>query len=1662
MNRAYINIWNESVGAWMAVPEVASSKGRSRSNGRGSVVTELPRSAANASGAISRRAGGGFSALSAIGASLALIWSMPVAASTITPNGGAACGGVGGTGTGPDGVTTYTNRALVDGSGFYSLVAGCSADGGNHLGVTLYGAFTTVTGDGGAAFGFGATAAQWSTAIGLQANAAGQSSFAAGFNANAAGTAGIAVGSSASAGGPGAIAIGSAYSGAAITSASGQNAVAIGIASVAGSGHATAIGSDTNAAGLNSLAAGNVAKAFNSGATAIGSSAVAGVSGGTVTNDTAVGAGATATGGNAYAGGNAATASAASTVAIGDTAKADSAGAVAIGQTAKATGGKAVSIGVGNTATGNGAVAIGDPNVATGVGAVAMGADNTANGQGAVTLGNTNVATGQGSVALGNTSQANSAGSIALGDTAVVQAAASKGVALGSGATVDDANSVALGAGSTTAAPHTGTTALYGGTAAGIASAANGIVSVGAAGRERQLQNVAAGTISATSTDAINGSQLNTVVTGVNNLGASTAATLGGGATYSPATGSITGYSQPINGVSSTGAVGGATAQTTVAGALSALNANIDNTANIAVKYDTPGGNRITLGATGGAGAPAGGVTISNLAAGVNPTDAVNVSQLTSSTTAAANRWITGNPTTYTAPTATGSNSTAVGSGAVANGAGDVALGSGTTSNGADATTGYTTANAVVNGQTFAVNQTPTNGAVAVGQRQITQVADGEVSATSTDAVNGSQLYNVGHALSGQVTSLGNSVASSLGGGSTYNTTTGAVTTNLSYGGSSYNSVQSLVDALSGGTTTAGIKYFHANSTAPDSQALGTNSVAVGPNAVANGANDVALGAGSATAVAVPTAGATIGGTTYSFAGANPASVVSVGAAGAERQIQNVAAGRLSATSTDAVNGSQLYATNQQVNANSTAISNINNGGGIKYFHANSTLPDSSATGADSVAIGGSAQATAANSVALGANSTTTANLGAAAFNPGTGPLAGATAVGEVSVGSAGAQRRITNVAAGAAPTDAVNVSQLQAVSTQLGKVQTDALLWDPTANGGTGAFSANHGGSGPNTITNVANGALSQTSTDAVNGSQLYATNQNVTNIANTVNGIENGAGIKYFHANSTAADSQATGQDSIAVGPLAIAGGASSLAAGNGASAQMDNGVALGAQANVSIGGGVAIGAGSVSDRAVLSGVGSIANGTHAIPYNTSDRTLLGAVSFGSAANNTYRQLTNVADGTQAQDAVTVRQLAGALSSFAVTGSMYFHANSTQPDSLAVGAESIAVGPTTVVNGDNGVGIGNGAVVASTAPGGVAIGEKANSAQADAIALGSGAAAGGAQSLAQGANAIAANAGSIAIGSGARGSATDAVALGAGATASFANSVALGAGSLTTVGAQSNYIAYGLSSPQSSAGEVNVGNRQITGVAPGRAGTDAVNVSQLSAVATQLTAMIDQQNSNGGDFLSSPTGTKVPPGTTGVNSSAGGSGATASGAASTAVGNNTQATGNGSTALGAGATSTGAGSTAIGAGSSDGGRAGVVAVGSSNTTRQVINVAAGTASTDAVNVQQLNAGVSNAISQANSYTDNQIQGLRGDLDKYRRDADGGAATAMAVAGLPQPSGPGRSMVSIAGSIYRGQSGQALGISTISENDHWIYKAAIATNTRGTYGAVIGAGYQW
>ena len=109
----------------------------------------------------------------------------------------------------------------------------------------------------------------------------------------------------------------------------------------------------------------------------------------------------------------------------------------------------------------------------------------------------------------------------------------------------------------------------------------------------------------------------------------------------------------------------------------------------------------------------------------------------------------------------------------------------------------------------------------------------------------------------------------------------------------------------------------------------------------------------------------------------------------------------------------------------------------------------------------------------------------------------------------------------------------------------------------------------------------------------------------------------------------------------------------------------------------------------------------------------------------------------------------------------------------------------------------------------------------------------------------------------------------------------------------------------------------------------------------------------------------------------------------------------------------------------------------------------------TDAVNVNQLQQSVSGAVSQANSYTDDQIRSAR-------RDAYGGTASALAVAGLPQAVLPGHGMVAMAGGTYGGQSAMAIGVSQLSETGKWVYKVQGTTDSRGQFGASIGAGMHW
>lgn len=392
-----------------------------------------------------------------------------------------------------------------------------------------------------------------------------------------------------------------------------------------------------------------------------------------------------------------------------------------------------------------------------------------------------------------------------------------------------------------------------------------------------------------------------------------------------------------------------------------------------------------------------------------------------------------------------------------------------------------------------------------------------------------------------------------------------------------------------------------------------------------------------------------------------------------------------------------------------------------------------------------------------------------------------------------------------------------------------------------------------------------------------------------------------------------------------------------------------------------------------------------------------------------------------------------------------------------------------------------------------GVAVGEDAISGGMDAVTVGESSWAAGNNSTALGSHAVAMGDASTALGDSARANESQSLAIGANSTALFANSIALGSGSITLFGAQTGYTAFGLSAPQTSSGEVNVGNRTISGVAPGRDDQDAVNVGQLKAVASRIDGTVaydrraDSHAANSIDYnnvtlqgdaehggtqihnvadgidphdavnlgqVSAMLGDAV--GNITVNTSnpmfsAEGSPATdsalAAGTHSVAAGAKAVASGTGSVALGANTNASADNAVALGQGSvAD--RANTVSVGAAGQERQITNVAAGVQGTDAVNVDQLN----QSTGKAKAYTDDQVRSAR-------KDSYGGAAAAIAMAGLPQAVLPGHGMVALAAGTYGGQSAMALGVSQLSDSGKWAYKLQGTASTRGELGASIGAG---
>ncbi|MGP5516300.1 ESPR-type extended signal peptide-containing protein, partial [Psychrobacter alimentarius] len=330
----------------------------------------------------------------------------------------------------------------------------------------------------------------------------------------------------------------------------------------------------------------------------------------------------------------------------------------------------------------------------------------TSSGQGGVAIGSgltttldSPIANGVGSVAIGssgngttnNLNGANASGNHALALMSGANASATNSIALGTSATANNANSVALGSGSTTAAyvrTQTGTVNGKSYTYAGT-PATSSTVSIGASGTERTLTNLAAGRVSATSTDGINGSQLFQTNTELGNLAANTASALGGGSAAGTAAGGITApnytitktdgtnygaannvgtalsnlNTEVIKSITFTGNSGSSTRKLgetlTISGGLAGASSNSNvktvvtgNTVDIQIA-NAP----VFTGQVKANGFDASGAKIINVAKGTNATDAVNFSQLaeselTSSVVAGNNTSVssatTGNNTAYT------------------------------------------------------------------------------------------------------------------------------------------------------------------------------------------------------------------------------------------------------------------------------------------------------------------------------------------------------------------------------------------------------------------------------------------------------------------------------------------------------------------------------------------------------------------------------------------------------------------------------------------------------------------------------------------------------------------------------------------------------------------------------------------------------------------------------------------------------------------------------------------------------------------------------------------------------------------------------------------------------------------------------------------------------
>ncbi|MEK7886821.1 ESPR-type extended signal peptide-containing protein [Burkholderia contaminans] len=526
------------------------------------------------------------------------------------------------------------------------------------------------------------------------------------------------------------------------------------------------------------------------------------------------------------------------------------------------------------------------------------------------------------------------------------------------------------------------------------------------------------------------------------------------------------------------------------------------------------------------------------------------------------------------------------------------------------------------------------------GTRKLTGITAGDVTAASTDAVNGSQLHGVA-----------DSVASAIGGGSTVNADGSISAPRFTVGDGSggtkiVNSVGDVVTNLDGRTTTneGDIKKL------ADEIGSGT----VGLVQQANPGDDITVGANT-------------NGNAVNFSGKT-----------GTRKLTGITAGDVTAASTDAVNGSQLHGVADSVASAIGGGSTVNADGSISAPRF--TVGDGS---------GGTKIVNSVGDVVTNLNDRVTHNEGgikdlADQLGSGTVGLVRQDATsGMITVGAGGAgsvvnfagsggPRVLSGVANGVHDDDVVTVSQLRATGLidYTGK-EVGAVTYDSGLSFDSVTFSGTNG----TVLKQVAAGFIGRDSMEAVNGGQLYALQEQFAkqygdlsgrfdDLSSRVGELETnpnpgdpgtggpGAGGPGTGDGSTVVGegADASGRNSSAIGNGAVASGENSSAVGQGSVASGSNSSAVGQGSVASGDNSSAIGQGSVAsgEGSTALGQGATASGNNSIAVGQgSVATEANTVSFGDGTPEGNRRLVNIADGINASDAATRGQLDRAMES-------------------------------------------------------------------------------------------------------------------------------------------------------------------------------------------------------------------------------------------------------------------------------------------------------------------------------------------------------------------------------------------------------------------------------